>query len=801
MQRKKRPLDEDSLEFDARPPPTTEVFVGREMSRLAMALNTLVLLLLLAGSAGFVWLMSSLPYVDGPMPVAGVERQTTIARDKLGVPLISARTQHDAYFALGFVHAQDRFWQMELQRRVGAGRMAEAVGPRGLPNDRFMRTLGLYRLADEGFAQLDQPTRSALLAYATGVNAWLDAHRHRLPLEFTLLGIEPEPWTPADSLVWGRVMALQLSGNWHDELNRMELAGALDPRRVGELFPPYPADAPVTVPGKAAAALRDSTPEDARPRLASNMWLVDGLHTASGRPLFANDVHLPFQAPVLWYLARIEAPGFTLAGATIPGVPFHLIGHNGRIAWGFTATHADTIDLFVEKPAGDGKYQAPGGPRPFDVRRETIRVKGQADEVLEVRATRHGPIVSDLVPGHGGELLAFSAPFLVAGDLTPQAFHRINRATDWKIFTAALKDFHSPVQNIGYADTSGTIAFITAGRVPLRKSGNGTRPAPGWSGEADWTGWAPFAKLPQIVNPRSGKIVNANNKVVPDGYPVLIAADWPDGYRAQRIADLLDERKGLVAEDMAAMQQDILSLGALELKELVSEVEAKSGPARDAARLIAAWDARAEAGRPEPLIFAAWMARLNRAIFADEMKGHFAMMEPFKASALAAALTRNRHWCDDVTTPDPEGCDEMVARSLEQAVADLTAAYGPDMTAWRWGDAHQARFANRILGTVPLLSYLSNIEIATPGDDFTVGRGSYSTPAGKTEFPHVHGAGLRVVYDLADLSKSRFIMATGQSGNVMSRHYSDMVEPWLTNRGATLEHPNSTSVLIMDPSW
>jgi penicillin amidase len=794
-------LDE---EFDDCPPPptTTEVFVGSAMSRLAMTLNSLALLLLLAGSAGFVWLMSSLPYVDGHIPIVGLEREATIARDKLGVPLITARTQHDAYYALGFTHAQDRIWQMELQRRIGAGRMAEAVGPRGLANDRFMRALNLYHLADAGFAALDQPTRGALLAYATGVNAWLDSHRHRLPLEFTLLGITPEPWTPADSLVWGRVMALQLSGNWHEELNRMELAGTLDPRRLGELFPPYPADAPVTVPGKAAAALREATPEDARPRLASNLWLVGGLHTASGRPLFANDIHLPFQAPVLWYLARMEAPGLSLSGATIPGLPFHLIGHNGRVAWGFTTTHADTIDLFVEKPAGDGKYQAPGGPRSFEVRREVIRVKDQADEVLEVRSTRHGPIISDLVPGHGNDLLAFSAPFLVADDLTPQAFHRLNRATDWKGFTTALKDFHNPVQNIGYADTSGTIAFITAGRLPLRKSGNGTRPAPGWSGETDWTGWAPFAKLPQTVNPRSGTIVNANNKVVPDGYPVLIAADWPDGYRAQRIADLLADRKGLVAEDMAAMQQDTLSLGALELKELVSEVEAKSGRARDAARLIAAWDARAEAGRPEPLIFAAWMARLNRAIFADELKGHFAMMEPFRASALAAALTRNRHWCDDVATPDPESCDEVVARSLEQAVTDLTTAYGPDMAAWRWGDAHHARFASRILGSVPLLSYLTDIEVATSGDDFTIGRGSYmAPPAGKAEFPHVHGAGLRVIYDLADLSKSRFIMATGQSGNPLSRHYRDMVSSWVANHGVTLEHHDAAAVLSMDPSW
>jgi penicillin amidase len=689
---------------------------------------------------------------------------------------------------------------METQRRIGAGRMAEAVGSRALASDRFMRTLGLYRLAEDGFAQLDHPTRTALLAYSTGVNAWIDSHRHRLPLEFTLTGIKPELWTPADSLVWGRVMALQLSGNWHDELGRMELAASLDPRRVNEVWPAYPADAPVTVSGKAAAALREATPEDARPRLASNMWLVGGLHTASGRPLLANDVHLPFQAPVLWYLARIEAPGMSLSGATLPGLPFHMIGHNGRIAWGFTATHADTVDLFVEKPAGEGKYQAPGGPRPFEVRREVIRVKGQADEVLQVRKTRHGPVVSDLLPGHDGELLVLSGSFLAADDMTPQAFHNLNRAADWKSFTGALKDFHSPVQNIGYADTAGHIGFITAGRLPLRKSGNGSVPAPGWSGEADWTGWAPFAKLPQVFNPRSGRIVNANNKVVPDNYPVLIAADWPDGYRAQRITDLLKDRKGLLPDDMAAMQMDTLSLGALELKELLAEVEPKSARARDAARLVAAWDGQSDAGRAEPLIFAAWMARLNHAIFADELKERFSLMEPLRARTLVATLTRNRHWCDDVGTAEAEGCDELIARSLEQAVADLTAARGPDMAAWRWGEAHQAHFVNRVMSALPLARDRADIAVATPGDDFTIGRGSFMAPAGKAEFPHVHGAGLRVVYDLADLSKSRFVIATGQSGNILSRHWSDMVDLWQANRGLRFEQPANSAVLIMEPA-
>jgi penicillin amidase len=775
-----------------------------EMSRRTKILNVLILVCVLSVTVAFVWVMSSLPYVEGHQPLTGLEQPVSVTRDHLGIPRISASSERDAYVALGYVHAQDRIWQMEMQRRAGAGRLAEIIGERGLASDKFMRTLGLYRLAEGSVAQVDKPTRDALEAYADGVNAWIASHRHRLPLEFSVLGFRPEQWTPADSLVWGRLMALQLTGNWQDKLLRARLSGAIDGKWLQELWPAYPPDAPVTLSAATASRLAEILPEAAAPHLASNIWMVAGSHTATGKPLLANDPHLGFRAPILWYLASVEFPGISLSGATVPGVPFHLIGHNGRIAWGSTTTGADTVDLFVEKQVNDTSYRAPGGNRPFLIRDEIIHVKGGADVTLKVRETRHGPVVSDLIAqdiAHEGEVVAMAATALVADDLTGQALYRLNRATDWRGFTNALKDFHAPVQNMGYADTQGNIGFFTAGRVPLRKAGNNSVPLRGWTGDGDWTGWLPFAKLPQSFNPKSGLLINANNKVVPDSYPYRIATDWPNGTRAQRIHDLLNGRNGLGTADMAAMQLDTLSLQALELKELITTIEPKTEGARKALALITAWDGHADRLRPEPLIFAAWMSRLDRAVFADEMKKHYEQWLPVRPTVLAAALTSTRHWCDNITTPEAESCEDMIERSLEQTVEDLTRAYGPDMGKWSWGAAHQAAFIEPVLSQVPVLNRYADLRIATDGDDFTVNRGTYATEAGATHFAHVHGAGLRAVFDLADLGNSRFVIAAGQSGNPLSHHYDDMMEAWRNNQGVTLGiHKGGSAILLLEPT-
>lgn len=779
-----------------------ELSFGTEMSLWVKVVNIAVLALLLITSVGFVWLMSSLPRIEGRVPIKGLELPVTVARGQAGVPHVTARSLRDAYFSVGWVHAQDRLWQMEMQRRVGAGRLAEVVGEAGLANDRFMRTLGLYRLAQADFDKLDRSTREALVAYADGVNAWLRDYWHRLPPEFLALGFRPEPWIPADSLVWGRLMALQLANDWRDEILRAKLAGRLESRRLRDLWPDTPADAPVTVGAATADSLLAALPEAALPHLASNVWAVSGSRTASGKPLLANDPHLGLRAPIQWYLMTVEAPGLSLSGAMIPGVPFHLIGQNGRVAWGITSSYADTVDLFLEKPLTGDTYQTPDGPAPFERREEIIAVKGLPDVVLTVRATRHGPIISDLLDKdalpQAEQMVAFRATALAPDDLSSQAIFHLNRAIDWRGFNAALRDFSAPTLNFAYADTSGAIAFTTAGHVPVRKGADGSQPAQGWTRRGEWTGWIAPEKMPRMVNPPAGKVVNANNRLVPDRAVPPLASAWPEGYRAQRIDDLIDATPALTMDDMARMQLDALSLEAQEIKELLGVPETSDARARQAAQLIAAWDGTAGRERPEPLIFAAWSEQLWHDLLADELGADFASYRRVRPHVLSNILIRQRHWCDDIATEAAESCEELIGHALDKAVATLTARHGPDMSTWRWGDHHQVVYEHPVFSRIPVLADLFRSRIATDGDDFTVNRGTYLPES----FRHVHGAGLRVVYDLSDLSASRFIIATGQSGNPLSQHYDDLMQAWRDNDGLAIgRRVEGVATLRLEPGY
>lgn len=783
------------------PPPEDTIFFGKRMGMWGWIANILGLTTLLGGASLFLWVMSSLPRVEGRIPARGLEYAVSITRNDAGVPFVTARSGHDAYFAIGWIHAQDRLWQMETQRRVGAGRLAEIVGEAGLKSDRFMRTLGLYRLAENSFATLDEATQNALLAYAEGVNAWISDNSHRLPPEFLVLGLRPEPWKPADSLVWGRMMALRLTSDWRDEAVRGKLAAKLSAKHVAELWPDT-GDGLSTL--AAAAPLQGvlaALPEEASPRDASNVAVLSGKRSASGAPLLANDPHLPFQMPGLWYLAAVEAPGLRLTGAMVPGVPFHLIGHNGRIAWGTTTTHADTVDLYVEQVAADGGYMVGKTSRPFVERDETILVKNQPAEILKVRESRHGPIVSDLAAGQkDGQVVALKSTALEADDRTAQALYRLGRTVDWRSFTAALADFHAPVQNFAFADTTGTIGFVTAGRVPVRGGKvDGATPIAGWTGTGEWTGWVPFAKMPQTVNPKSGLLVNANNQVVGGKYPYRLTKSWHEGFRARRLLDLLEDRDALTVDDLRAVQMDSRSLAAEEFKELLEAPEGLSASAARAAAMIQSWDGGMDRDRPEPLIFHLWLDKLWQNVVADELGDDFAEMRKVRLRALGDMLAGNRHWCDDVGTEKAESCEDMISRSLEAALAELSARF-PDksLEQLRWGNVHQAHFAHPVMGRIPLARRLSDSRFSTDGDDYTISRGTFAPG----QFTHVHGAGLRVVFDLGNLDHSRFGMAGGQSGNPLSRHYDDLMPAWLENRGMTLVKPaEGAAAIALEPGY
>ena len=759
------------------------------------SLAVVTALLILVPGGGLLWLRTSLPQISGKQSVAGIGASVRITRDSNGIPHIRAASMEDARFALGFVHAQDRLFQMEFTRLLGSGRLSEVVGDSTLGIDRAMRTLGLRGIAEANVASLSAGSRAALDAYTRGVNAYLDTHAGALPPEFYLLGHRPAPWRPADSLIWGRVMALRLAGNWHTEAFRAALVGRLGRRRIDQLWPRQDDGVPPTVTAGAAlpgnvsprlfAGLIEAFPDALDPITASNSWGVAGSQTGTGKPILANDPHLGFGAPVLWYLARIETPHGTLVGATVPGVPFTILGHNGAIAWSFTTNESDTQDLFVERidPTDPDRYLTPDGSRPFAVRKEVIRVRGGDDVAITVRSTRHGPVISDIRPGLAeiagdGHVVALAATALRKDDGTAEAMFRLNRARDWNDFRAALRYFHSPHQNVTYADRKGNLGFIAAARVPVRRSGRGLMPAPGWTGSHDWTGFIPFDALPHAFNPSSNRIVNANHRVVEDGYAYFLGETRTTSYRARRIHSLLDDTPVHTIETSAAMHSDSLSLMARDIAPRLTAITPSDSRAKAAVTMLRKWNGAMDRMRPEPLIFIAWLRELNRLLYADELGPLFHRFWRLRPIFVKSVLERHTGWCDDRGTGAVETCDQRIEAALVRALDDLARRHGDDPGAWRWGDAHYAKFRHPVLGRIPLLKSIADIELASDGGPFTVNRAQPHIGNASTPFASVHGPGYRAIYDLADLDNSRFMQATGQSGNPLSGHYSDLVGRW-----------------------
>ncbi len=759
----------------------------RWIKRILLAL---LLLLLVIGGGGFLWLRSSLPQVDGEIGLDGLKAAVSITRDERGVPTISAQSSDDAYFALGFVHAQDRLFQMDAMRRLGAGRLSEVLGPNTLETDRLMRTLGLYRMAEDQVASASPALKAALKAYSAGINAYMQNHKGAWPPEFYLLNYRPEPWQPADSLVWGRLMALDLSNNWQGEINN---------RGLKRVLPDYLYDLLVAAPTyrRADASQLRQTLSD-----ASNSWAVGPLRSASGKPLIANDPHLNLAMPSTWYLARIETPDLTLAGATAPGLPFVMIGNNGHVAWTFTTTHGNTQDLFEEKLVeGHGdQYETPDGPRPFDVRQEKIGIKGQPDAEITVRSTRHGPVVSDLGgdPGTPGTVLSLAWTALLPGDRTPEAILGINHAHDASALEVALIDFSAPEQNVVYADMDGIIGFVAAGRVPERRAifAESRLPAPGWSGAYDWQGVLPMSALPQLRGDANGFLVTANNDIRPSGYSAFITADWPDDARALRIRQLLESSEALDLKNLQSIQLDNRSTPVLAFVQHWQETAKQADP--ELAALLAAWDGSMDRNKAAPLIATIWIDRSARRLLGDELRGHFADWWFWQIDRLEAALADGRA-CDDTESPAKETCSDILSQALVDTRNDLTAAYGPAPSAWKWGDSHRAPFDHPVYRSIPLVGDWLAADLPTDGDFFSVDRGTFLPPRKGVALPHVHGPSLRFLMDFAAPDDALFALAGGQSGNPLSPHYRDWLADWRDGRYRKIKG-GGLDQLVLEPS-
>ncbi len=740
----------------------------RLLRRILSVIGGLILLGAV-GLGGLVWL--SLPGGDRSLSIPGLSAPAEVAFDQDGVPRIRAASMLDAATALGYVHARDRMFQMELMRRAASGRLAELFGARALPMDRMMRTLGLARRAAEDEQALPADGQAMLAAYARGVNAWIVQRGRFAAPEFVLLGA-PEPWQPSDSLLWGKTMGLWLSMNWRTELARWRLEGKMPREAILALWPDQHesgrADAPVgqaaaVDAARFAAALPGFPAPFTQPDRASNEWAVDGSHSATGAPLLAGDPHLGFGFPALWYLARIDTPEGTLAGATSPGVPLMVLGHNGRIAWTFTTNGADVQDIFIETPVGPDQYQTPDGPRPFTVREERIRVWGQRDEVLRVRETRHGPVISDLFDTPG-PILAVEMANLAPGDTAAEGLLALNRAGSVLEAGTAAALITAPVQNLLVADRRIIGLFVT-GRVPIRKSGDGAMPVDGANGAHDWTGWAAGEQLPRYVAPASGVLVNANERVAPPDFPVFLGRDWFADWRTRRIRTLLAAPGAQSVESFTRMQVDITSDMARQMLPALLSVPAPPGLAGAARALLEGWDGTMAMDRPQPLIFQAWMDRFYAALL--RRTGGDGAAAPPPEFLPAALLPGGAHWCGG-------DCAALLTEALQDAAAGLAARFGDDPAAWRWGVAHEAVFAHPVLGQIPLLSRLGRITVPVPGSATTI----FAEATGAAGFQAVLGPEYRGVYDLADLDRSRFVIAPGQSGNVFSPQARAFVGRW-----------------------
>jgi len=752
------------------------------LANFTLRLIAFFLMLALLGSFFAVALVfTSLPDAHEELKIETLRAPVTITIDSDGIPRIAAESERDAAVALGYLHARDRMFQMEQMRRGAEGRLAEIAGPEAVRLDRFSRTLGLAQHAQADLAALSPETRDLLDAYAEGVNA-LIAMRGRLAApEFLVLG-EPEPWKPEHSLLWGKVMGLWLSGNWRADVDRARLSALVPPERYRLLWPdddsPGRPDLAALDPGRLGRMLA-AVPvfgEDAPlPSSASNAWAVAASRSASGAPILASDPHLGFQAPILWYLARIDLPeGRFRVGATAPGVPAIVIGRNERLAWGFTTTHSDTQDVFVERVLGANAYATPTGPQAFTLRNERIRIRGQVDEVLTVRATRHGPVISDLDPP--GErpvdtAIAVAMANLAPDDTAAEGLLALNRATRLEEARAAAALLTSPPQTLTVADVDGRIGQFLVGRTPIRRSGDGRRPQPGWDGAADWIGFVPFDEMPHTVDPPSGVLAAANSRPAPVDSAVFLGADWPGDWRLRRIQALIAARPTHDAASFIAMQNDVLSTFAQDVLPTLRAVT----PGADAAAvhaLLRDWDGSMTADAPQPLIFHAWLLAFRRA--ALEAGGATAAADAVGSEFLRSLLLpdgRGEEWCG------PDRCAAILSRSLDVAVRDLTDRHGRDPAAWRWDSVHVARFEHPLLRFLPVLGDLTRLEAPTPGDGETLSRGSFRG-VGALPFAHVQGAGLRAVFDLSDPEGALAVIATGQSGHPLSDHYGSLLPRW-----------------------
>ena len=792
------------------------------MSNKNIALAGLLTAAVIAPLAGLYYFWKRpLPIIRGRLRLNGLHDRVEIIRDKWGVPHIYAQNDDDVFFAQGFVHAQDRLWQMELNRRLPSGRMSEIVGEVAFGTDKLMRLIGLQRAAQNDWMHASEDTVRALNAYARGVNAFIDTNQNKLPLEFSLLRYTPEPWRPVDSLVWIKMMAWGQGLNWDAELLRAAILDKLGPERTAKLVGTDIADLnPIIlnhtpIPGfdRLVAELHDAKKflDVTAPFGMSNNWVIDGTKSATNKPLLANDPHLPLQMPSLWYEAHLVSQDWQAAGVTLPGVPLVVLGHNDELAWGVTNAFVDVQDLYIEQfdPNDPLRYRAGEDWAQAEVLRQEIRVKGEsAPRAFDVLLTRHGPIVNDWFEESKlpiGENLKLALQWAgTDASRTISAGLHLMCARSADEFRNALRDWTEPAMSFVYADRAGNIGYQLAGSTPIRKNGKGATPVPGWSNEYEWNGRVPFDELPHAFNPKSHFIATANNNVVGAEYKHHLSLDTMNGFRAKRIIDLLSAQEKYTADDYARIQTDVYCIPAENFQKLTRAfydpivmhpaLVGRGASARDALDAINAWDCNLSADSvPGALyevilhfamqrLFKPWLGELTDSFIGV---GTHPLLHPVsgayvdRAYLVALRILQNEEseWMRDENGKQTTSVD-LLAHALNDALRYLQTNYGFDMRKWQWGKMHRASFPHALGAVKPLDKIFNRGPYPYGGDTATVWQAAF-VPQLPIPDNTVFTASWRQIMDVSDWDASRGVLPTGQSGHPASRHFDDMIALWL----------------------
>ena len=743
-----------------------------------------------------------LPQIDGTLNVPGLTAPIEIIRDRWGIPHIYAANTHDLFFAQGFVHAQDRLWQMELNRRTATGRLSEIFGAVALDTDRAVRTFGFARIGQIDLDNAADDILNVVQAYTGGVNAFLQQPSVHLPVEFTLLRHTPEPWTLLDTMAFMRVLVWQLSHAWYGEIVRAQVIEAVGSEHAAELEIHYPATNPATLPqgiefnaidtNGLLQALRGPFLDHGK---GSNAWSVTGSKTATGQPILCNDPHLPLMLPSLWYKLHLVGGSINSIGISLPGVPMVLIGHNARLAWGMTLAYTDCEDLFIEQidPARPNQYHFRGEVCTADVAREEIRVKGREQpHVEEVTITQHGPIISDVI-GYPNKRVAVNSMALRPSQVA-RGWLWLNQAAGWNDFVEAMRLIEAPQLNVAYADVDGNIGYWCTGRVPIRAQGKGNVPVPGWTGEYEWIGEVPFEEMPHALNPQRGYIVTCNHRLVPDDYPYFLGEVWMNGYRARRIVEVFESKGRLSLDDMRALQLDFRCLPGLEFAQCVRELQSDDPDAALALDLLRQWDGQLTVDTIGGTIYEVARYTLVRNVFEAALSKSLTDQIMGK-SFHPVLMTASEFYGHDTVTilrllDNPQswwmqragGREAVLTRSLKQTIEWLRDTLGSDQNQWQWGKLHRAAFPHAMALQKPLDMVFNRGPYPIGGDTDTV-----CQVAMLPDDPYDNKAWAptyRQIVDLGDLSRSQWIYAPGQSGQVGHRHYDDLIDPW--RKGETI---------------